>query len=258
MTNSHNPSQTISTQKIIAFLVFICAALMASLFIYHSNQKPERPIISPDIGIIFPLPRDIKSFELMSTEQKKFTEKDFYHHWTLLFFGFTHCASICPSSLDVMNRVYTKLHDKYPNLNVVFVSVDPERDNLAKLTSYTQQYNPAFLGLTGKIQAIRKLQSQVGVYSGLDNSLNSVANTATDSAANNSAGTNSAAPNSLGAHASVLNSAAAKNYQIQHTASIMLIDPQGKWAGLFKFGIKPDELANGFETAANLSWRSHG
>ena len=236
MTNT----ETLSTQKIIVFIVFVCAALMASLFIYHSNQKPAQPIISPDVGIIFPSPREIKSFELISTTQQKFTEKDFYHHWTLLFFGFTHCASVCPANLDVMKQVYTQLHDKYSGLNVVLVSVDPERDTLESLTRYTQQYHPAFIGLTGKIQAIRKLQSQLGIYSARENAVGD--NTSSDNSSSNPSMTNSSATN---------------NYQIQHTASIMLIDPQGKWAGLFKFGVKPDELVKAFETAVHASWRNH-
>jgi cytochrome oxidase Cu insertion factor (SCO1/SenC/PrrC family) len=67
------------------------------------------------------------------------------------------------------------------------------------------------MGITGKLQEIRKLQSQLGIYSARDN----------------------ASPTD--------------NYQIQHTSSILLINPQGKWAGLFKYGIKPDDLKRGVE-----------
>lgn len=207
MTNN----QTISTHKIIAFVVFICASLITSLFVYHASQKNAPSALKPEIGMIFPAPRDIKSFELISANQQKFTEKDFYQHWTLLFFGFTHCSSVCPINLDVIQRAYTDLHAKYPDLRVVLVSVDPERDTPESLATYVQRYNPEFMGITGKLQEIRKLQSQLGIFSARDN----------------------ASPSD--------------NYQIQHTSSILLINPQGKWAGLFKYGLKPDELKQGVE-----------
>lgn len=208
-----NHQQTISNSKIIVFVVFVCAALMTSLFVYHAAQKPVKAVLSPDVGTLFPAPRDIKSFELMTGNNQPFTEKDFYRHWTLLFFGFTHCSNVCPTTLDLMNRAYSALHDKYPDLRVVLVSVDPERDTPESLMKYTRSYNPEFIGVTGKIQEIRKLQSQLGIYAARD------------------PGTNG------------------DNYQIQHTSSILLINPQGKWAGLFKFGLKPDELVNGVTTS---------
>lgn len=201
----------IPIHKIIVFIVFVCAALMTSLFVYHASQKNITPVLSPDIGLIFPAARDVKSFELVTTNQQKFTEKDFYQHWTLLFFGFTHCASVCPSTLDIMNHAYKNLHEKYPDLRVVLVSVDPERDTPESLTQYVRGYNPDFIGVSGKIQNIRKLQSQLGVYSARENT--------------------------------------SDNYQIQHTSSIMLINPQGKWAGIFKFGLKPAELIKAVETS---------
>lgn len=206
-----NNTPVIATHKIIAFIVFVCAALITSLFIYHASQKNIKPVLASDIGLIFPVPRDIKSFELVTANQQKFTEKDFYQHWTLLFFGFTHCASVCPTTLDLMNHAYKNLHDKYPDLRIVLVSVDPERDTTESLTQYVQGFNPDFIAVSGKVQNIRKLQSQLGVYSSRDN-------TSTD------------------------------NYQVQHTSSIMLINPQGKWAGIFKFGLKPAELIKGIET----------
>ncbi|MBX3708312.1 MAG: SCO family protein [Gammaproteobacteria bacterium] len=205
-------TQPISTHKLIIFIVFICAAIMTSLFIYHANHKPNQPILAPDIGLLFPAPREIKSFELMAENGQKFTEKNLYHHWTLLFFGFTHCSNVCPTTLDMIKRVYSNLYNQYPNLQVVLVSVDPERDTPESLAKYTQSYHPQFIGLTGKIQELRKLQSQLGIFSARDTSTSD-------------------------------------NYQVQHTSSIMLVNPQGKWAGIFKYGLKPDEFAKGIEAS---------
>jgi protein SCO1/2 len=211
-----NNTPVIATHKIIVFIVFVCAALISSLFIYHASQKNIKPVLAADVGLIFPVPRDIKSFELAAANQQKFTEKDFYKHWTLLFFGFTHCASVCPTTLTLMDHVYKNLHDKYPELRVVLVSVDPERDTPESLLQYAQGFNPDFIAISGKIQNIRKLQSQLGVYSARDNTF-------------------------------------ADNYQIQHTSSIMLINPEGKWTAIFKYGLKPADLIKGIETSIGYS-----
>jgi protein SCO1 len=202
----------VALHKIIIFVIFVSAALISSLFIYHFNQKPSTPILSDNIGIVFPVPREIKSFKLATANNTLFTEKDFYHHWTLLVFGFTHCASVCPTTLDMLNLAYSKLHTNYPDLRVVLISVDADRDTPQSLMQYVQSFNTSFIGVTGKIQEIRKLQSQLGVYSERLES--------TDG-----------------------------NYQIEHTSSIMLINPKGQWAGLFKFGLKPNDFIQGFEKA---------
>jgi protein SCO1/2 len=204
--------QNISTNKIVTALVFLCAAIMASVFVFHSRQQPAQLAISSDVGIIFPVARDIKSFNLLTADNQKFSQQNLLNHWTLLFFGFTHCSSVCPTTLDMMSRAYGSLHEKYPNLQVALVSLDPERDSLATLSKYTSGYHPDFIGVTGKIQELHKLQGQLGIYSEKDNA----------------------------------NAPASGNYQIQHTSSIMLINPQGKWAGLFRFGLKPDTFAQAF------------
>lgn len=175
------------------------------------EAKPAQQILSSEVGYIFPAPRDIKSFSLDATNNQPFTEKQLYGHWTLLFFGFTHCSNVCPTTLDVLNRVYTNLHTAYPNLQVALVSVDPDRDNIESLTTYVKNYNSDFIGVTGKIGDLRKLQSQLGIYAAQD-------------------------------------PASGDNYQVQHTSSILLINPQGKWAGLFKYGLKPEDLEKGIKT----------
>lgn len=201
----------VSIHQIIIFVVFVSVALITSLFIFHLRHKPMQTQLANDAGMIFPAARDIKPFELVTAGNNKFTEKNFYQHWTLLFFGFTHCSSVCPTTLDMMKRAYAKLHAQYPNLQVVLISVDPNRDTPASLATYTHSFHPDFIGVTGNIQELRKLQSQLGIFAVRDNG------------------------------------AEGNAYQIQHTSSILLINPQGKWAGIYKFGLTPDALAKSVE-----------
>lgn len=206
-------TEVISTNKIIFAVIFVCAALITSLFVYNLSHRPEK-ILPQEMGLIFPEPRDIKNVELVTTDGKAFTQKNFYERWTLVFFGFTHCSNICPASLDVLNRAYTELKATHPDLQVVFISLDPERDKPAQLEKYVQSYNKNFIGASGKLDGLRKLQSQFGVYSTRDESSGS-------------------------------------NYQLQHSASIFLINPKGKWSGMFNYGLKPTELTKAINIGMN-------
>ncbi len=208
--------QTFSTTKIILFVAFISAAIITSLFVFHLAHPLKQTTLSAEEGFIFPAARDIKPFELVSTDHQKFTQNNFYQHWTLLFFGFTHCSSICPTTLAVMNRAYNELIATYPNLQVVLISLDPKRDTPDALATYTKSFNPHFIGASGPMQEIRKLQSQFGIFAAVDNSNRS------------------------------------DNYQLQHSTSLLLINPKGQWAALFNNGMNPTKLANAFAKSATF------
>lgn len=207
--------------KIIFFVVFVCAAIMSSLFIFHLRQAPVQTTLNNDYGLIFPVTREIKPFDLVSSDEKKFGIQDLYGHWTLMFFGFTHCSQICPDTLGVIGKAYPKLHAAIPNLQVVLISVDPARDTPDSLKQYTKTFNPDFLAATGKINEVRKLQSQLGIFAELDNTT-----TGTD-------------------------------YQIQHTPSILLINPKGQWAGLFKYGLTPAQFSQAVTDSMQLLAREN-
>lgn len=196
-----------STHKIIFSVFFIFAAIMTSVLVFHGRQKTKPPIISADHGVIFSVPRDIKSFELLAKNNRAFTQQHLLGHYTLLFFGFTHCTTICPTTLDRLSLAYAKIHASDPQLQIAMISLDPERDTQDKLSTYVQSFHPDFIGLTGKIQEIRKLQAQFGIHSERDDN----------------------DPN---------------NYQLQHTPSILLINPKGKWIGIFSYNLKPNILAD--------------
>lgn len=195
--------QPLSTVKIFILVILACGILFTALFIYHSRHSSSQVMLANNVGMIFPVPREIKPFQLMTTDQQVFNEKSLRDHWTLLFFGFTHCSNICPTTLDLLKKVYEKLYLQHPTLQVVFVSLDPDRDTTLVLNRYIKSFQPRLIGVTGPIQDLRKLQSQFGVFSALDPQ----------------------APQ-----------------QIQHTASIMLVNPRGEWLGLYHYGISQKEL----------------
>lgn len=207
-----------TTQKTILGTVIICILLITMLFIYRIQQNTTTKVYTSDNATMFPIAREIKSFDLLTSDQQKFTQKSFIGHWTLLFFGFTHCSSVCPTTLDMLSKAYDKLIAVKPDLQVVLISLDPTRDTPEKLKEYTQHFQSHFIGVTGKTSELRKLQAQLHIFSEKD-------------------------PNNNDSN----------NYQIQHTSSILLINPKGEWEGLFSFGMKPDQFVYEFEMATNAA-----
>lgn len=205
-----NQEQKLSTYKTVVLLTLLCATIMTILFLFRISHASHTHPINPTIGTVFTVPRDIKPFKLVAAPMPgyEFTEKNFLNHWTLIFFGFTHCATVCPPTLVKLSDIYNRLSPTTPNLQVVFISLDPARDSLDKLTQYTQQFNKKFIGVSGKIQELRKLQSQLGIFAAKD----------------------------MG------------NGQLQHTASILLINPQGKWTGLLNDAQSVDVLTESLST----------
>lgn len=108
----------------------------------------------------------------------------------------------------MLKRVHPSLLKNYPSLQIVFISLDPDRDLPNTISHYLQSYDPRFIGASGKNSALRKLQSQLGIFSAKKGT--------------------------------------SKEYQIQHTTSILLINPEGKWAGLFHYGLSPAQFKQAF------------
>lgn len=202
-------AQKSSVAKICTVLAFACTAIMTSVIVFHLNHKNDTPALANDNSIIFPAGRDITDFSLVTTKETVFTPKNLQQHWTLLFFGFTHCPNVCPTTLSMLGKAYQTLHEHYPDLQIVLVSLDPERDNIPSLAQYTANFNPNIIGVSGNIQELRKLQSQLGIFS----------------------------ERSIGDDA---------HYSLQHTASILLINPHGKWVGMFKFGLTTEAFITEF------------
>ena len=90
---------------------------------------------------------------------------DLKGRWSLLFFGYTYCPDICPMTLMHMNRLMKRLtEDEREQLNVVLVSVDPERDKPEQLGQYMDYFNPEFKALTGNPDNMKKLAAQLNAF----------------------------------------------------------------------------------------------
>jgi len=82
----------------------------------------------------------------------------------LLFFGYTSCPDVCPTTLAELNLALNQISEKADQIEVVFVSVDPDRDSPQVVQSYVSRFNPAFIGLSGSIDQLNPIWQEYGIY----------------------------------------------------------------------------------------------
>lgn len=103
-------------------------------------------------------------FQLTDQTGQTVTEKNLQGRPTLIFFGFTHCPDVCPTSLFEMSEVLRAMGKDADRVNAYFVSVDPERDTPEVIKTYLQSFDPHLKGLTGSEAQVAKVMSAYRVY----------------------------------------------------------------------------------------------
>ncbi|TKB56250.1 SCO family protein [Ferrimonas aestuarii] len=167
-----------------------------------SLSSSEQPKVS---ALWLPEPRLIKDFQLVDEQGQAFTQAQLTGQWTLLFMGFTSCPDVCPSTLARLTSIYPAVSKDMP-VQVVLLSVDPQRDQGQKLKDYIQYFNPEFKAVTGEHAQLYALSRNLGlVYAMVD------------------------LPDGQG-------------YSVDHSADIVLINPQGQLEAIFRPQGEPGEL----------------
>jgi protein SCO1 len=103
-------------------------------------------------------------FSLVDQNGRTVTDKDLRGHPFLVFFGFTHCPDVCPTSLFEISEVLSKLGPDAQKVSALFVTIDPERDTPAAMKDYLASFNPRLVGLTGDPAAIAAVAKEYRVY----------------------------------------------------------------------------------------------
>ncbi|MDE1568776.1 SCO family protein [Aquabacter sp. P-9] len=104
-------------------------------------------------------------FQLVDQTGARVTEADLKGKLTLIFFGFTHCPDICPTALFEMSEILAALGPDASKVQVMFVTVDPERDTPEVLKTYLSSFNPQVRGLSGTPEQIDAMKRAYRVYS---------------------------------------------------------------------------------------------
>ncbi len=148
---------------LLALLATLLVAAGALLLIEREPPPPSFDDI-PGVSLFSPAVEPAP-FSLTRHDGQPFTRSDLEGHWSLAFFGYTHCPDVCPNSLAIMKRVATRLRasDSEGNTRYLFFSLDPFRDTPQVIADYLAFFDPAFIGLVGEKNEIDRLAESVGV-----------------------------------------------------------------------------------------------
>ncbi|MCJ0973308.1 SCO family protein [Pseudomonas sp. PS1] len=114
--------------------------------------------------LLLPRERSLPALELTDEEGQRFTTEQLLGRWHLIFFGFTFCPDVCPTTLSDMRRLLRSLPaDTRDQLQLVMVTADPARDTPDKLKSYLSYYRAGFKGLTGTMDTLQQLSRSLGL-----------------------------------------------------------------------------------------------
>lgn len=180
---------------VLAFILVVVAG-----FVYRV-QQPR--IISPAEmkanGLyVLPAPRDFGEVKLVDHHGEPFTGERFEGKWTLVFFGFTHCPDICPTTMAFLDDLMQTLEGtEVEDTRVVMVTVDPARDTVEQLSSYVPFFNPDFIGVTGEFLDVHRFATA------LNTPFRKVPGEG-------------------------------DNYQVDHSSNVVLVNPKGDYHGFFK------------------------
>jgi protein SCO1 len=146
--------------SILAIVAFAGGLLVARLLL-----PPRVALPQTERATVLPRPRAIAPLDLVDQDGHPLGKDFFKSHWTIVFFGFTSCPDICPTTLATLSQATHQLADlpAAERPRVLLVTVDPERDDPPRLAAYVRFYDPAFLGATGTPAAIAAAAAQFNV-----------------------------------------------------------------------------------------------
>ena len=145
-------------------------------------------------------------FKLTDQDGKPITDKDFKGRPLLVFFGYTHCPDICPTTLFELSEVLHAMGKDADRVNALFITVDPERDTAPVMKDYLSSFDPHLRGATGDQKEIDAAEKEYRVYA-------------------------KKVPTGKG------------DYSMDHTALVYLMDKQGRFVAPFKLDRKPEQAA---------------
>ncbi|HAT48888.1 MAG: SCO family protein [Nitrospirae bacterium] len=185
---------------LIAFLVGSVITIAVQVGYELFLERHEMP--TELVGIVLPKPRGVASFQLLDHNGQTFNLERLQGKWTFMFFGYTHCPDVCPTTMGLLSDVFKRLKERHPQALAqsqgIFVSIDPKRDTKAVLKDFVPYFNQEFLGITGDEEQIQKFAKGLGV------------------------GFKLSEPEKDG------------SYAISHTSAIYLMDPRGRFYALFQ------------------------
>jgi protein SCO1/2 len=187
----------------VPLILLVCVLTLAAIaggLLWRMGEQAEQPAQTAAVSVGGP-------FTLVDQDGHKKTDRDFRGHFVLLYFGYTYCPDVCPTTLALMADVLERLGPKAARIAPLFITIDPDRDTPAVLKKYLAAFGPRFVGLTGSAADIAKVAHLYRVYY---------------------------AKNKL----------AGGNYSVDHSSVIYLLDPNGKFVKAYVDDAPPAAIAD--------------
>lgn len=185
------------------------AGLWAAEYVYN-----DRNTTGPELQTMRRLttPRELPAFALQQSDRTQLLPGELRGHWTVVFIGFTSCPDVCPTTLAELAQAQTRWArlPESTRPRVLFVSVDPERDTIEKLGEYAHGFHKDTLAATADLPALEAFTHSLSL---------------------------------VFAKVPLGDDAAANQYTIDHSAALVVLDPQGRMAGVIQPPLKPKAIA---------------
>lgn len=206
---------------VLALVIFI--AIVVAGFVHKIAQPRILTAVEMKINGLYLLdtPRNFGELDLVDHHGQPFTNERLKGKWTLVFFGFTYCPDVCPTTMSFLNDFMGQLQGtEAEDTEVVMVSVDPARDTVEQLAGYVPYFNPDFTGVTGEFLDIHRFATA------LNTPFRKVPGQG-------------------------------ENYQVDHSTNVVLINPRGDYHGFFKAPLDMAKMKLTYRSARALWDRQH-
>ncbi len=185
--------------------------LLSGVALAACSSSPATP------GVTLPAtstPAPATDFTLTDQDGRPFRLSDQRGNVVLLFFGYTNCPDVCPTTLAIWKQVQRALGPAASRIRFVFVTVDPDRDTTERIKDHLAIFSPDFIGLSGTPDELSAVYQAYGIY-----------------------------------HEKAEAQGSAAGYLVTHTASTLFIDPDGRWRGLFSYGTDAETITRDIRQA---------
>lgn len=146
-------------KKLLSIAVGVVVLALAGWFVVLPQLRPHA-----FHGVIMQSPMAAPEIDLQATTGELIGLNSFAGKLLVVYFGYTHCPDVCPTTLSTLNKALDQMGDGSADVQVVMVTVDPERDSVELLDEYLGFFNETFIGLTGPTADIERVATTYGIF----------------------------------------------------------------------------------------------